>query len=227
MMTLVISDLHIGSPLFTKKTEVLELIKSIEYKTIIFNGDIFDIWEDSIDDIASNNFNFINEINEESKLKTMIFIMGNHDPDISIIKRIFPYMNVVKQLQYNKDIFIIHGDEFDSLVTKYSLLAKFLFIPHWLSQRLFHFNLKAFFRKLFYSTSNKKRKPYFSKLIGDIENEAIEEYKNMCKYLIMGHTHVPKIVKGTECTYINCGDLIDSYTCLTFDDKNNFKLINI
>ncbi len=54
-------------------------------------------------------------------------------------------------------------------------------------------------------------------LVEDIDKEAIEKYRSRCKVLVMGHTHYPVIYKDNDFTYINCGDLIHSYTYVEFD----------
>jgi UDP-2,3-diacylglucosamine pyrophosphatase LpxH len=227
MKSLVVSDVHLGSPLVDKKLEVMNLMKQDVYDTIILNGDIFDIWEGDFNDIMLNNLDFVKLLHRLSKTKTVYYIMGNHDPHIIEVSRFFPDIIVLRELLIDDNILIIHGDEFDDMVTKYSLFAKLIFIPHWLCQRIFRWNLKATFREFFYSIANKRDKPYFAKLVGDIEKKAIEKYKDKCRYLIMGHTHTPKIVGSTKCTYINCGDVIHNKVCLDFDEDKNFKIIKL
>jgi UDP-2,3-diacylglucosamine pyrophosphatase LpxH len=227
MKTLVLSDVHLGSPLVTNKLELIALIRSSKYDRIVLNGDIFDTWEQTFFSIILNNFDFVQSLKEVSKEKLIYYIMGNHDPDKKDLQKTFPDIVFSEKIKLNGDVLIIHGHEFDSLVTKYSWFAKLIFIPNWYFERLFHWNLKAFFRKLFYSISNKSDKKYFNKLIGDIEQQAVEKYKNECRYLIIGHTHTPKIVEGEECTYINCGDIIHNKTCIEFDETKQFKFIGV
>lgn len=224
--TLVLSDIHLGSPLVHNKLELNKLLESDRYDTIVLNGDIFDIWEESFNKILLDNLEFVKIIHSLSIKKTVYFIIGNHDPYISEVKRLFPGMRVLDRL-YLDDILIIHGHEFDNLVTKYLWFAKLLFIPNWISERLFHINLKAFFREFFYSVSNKQNKPYFNELINDIEKEAVGKYKNECRYLIMGHTHTPKIVEGEDCTYINCGDILHNKVCIEYDEDKNFQFVKV
>lgn len=226
MKTLVISDIHLGSPLVDKKLEIMNLMKLEEYDTIVLNGDIFDVWEESFDNIILDNFDFVQLIKKLAKEKTIFFIMGNHDPHMIEIEKLFPNVAVLRELLIDEDIIIVHGDMFDDLVTKYSWFAKLMFIPNWLSERLFHVNLKAFFRERF-SISGKKSKPYFGKLIGDIENEAKKYYENKCKYLVMGHTHTPKRVDSENFSYINCGDIIHNKVCLEYDENKKFKFIEV
>ncbi len=227
MKTLVISDIHLGSPLVDKKLEVMNLMKSDEYDTIILNGDIFDIWEKSFDEILSDNWDFIKLLNKLSKEKTVYFIIGNHDPHIIEVENLLRDVFVLRSLLIDEDILIVHGDEFDDLVTKYSWFARLLFIPNWICERLFRFNLKASFREFFYSVANKKHKPYYKKLVGDIEKEAAKKYKDKCRYLIIGHTHTPKRVDSKDFSYINCGDIIHNKVCLEFDENKKFKFIEV
>jgi UDP-2,3-diacylglucosamine pyrophosphatase LpxH len=227
MKALVVSDIHLGSPLVDKKVQLMNLLEYNEYDVIILNGDIFDIWEKSFKQILLDNIDFVKLLHKISAEKKLYFILGNHDPHQLEIEKMFPNMIVGKNLTIFDDILIVHGDEFDDLVTKYSWFAKLIFIPHWICQRVFNWNLKATFREFFYSISNKKNKQYFNKLVGDIEEAAVEKYKNECNYLIMGHTHTPKLVKREECTYINCGDIIHNDVCVEFDDDKKFKFIGV
>lgn len=226
MTTLVISDIHLGSPLFVKKNSLIKLLKSTAYDKIILNGDIFDVWEKKFNDILLDNFDIIKTLQVESKIKNIYFIVGNHDSDPEEIKKVFPFITVLNKLIID-DMLFIHGDQFDSMVYKYSRLAKLLYIPHWICQRIFHINIKSIGRKLLNSISNKKNKPYFDELVGTVELESISFYKDQCRYLIMGHTHVPKIIKSDECDYINCGDLIHNNVYLTIDKNKKFNLRNL
>jgi len=224
MTTLVLSDIHLGSPLVNNTKSILKLMQSDKYDTIVLNGDIFDTWEDSYKDILLLNLDFVKALHKISEEKLMYFIIGNHDPDKEEIKKYFHDIVVLDQLLID-DILIVHGHEFDDLVIKYSWLARLSFIPSWICERIFHINLKAYFREFFYSISNKKNKSYFPELINDIEKKSVSYYKNQCRYLIMGHTHTPKIVEDEECTYINCGDLIHNKVCIEFDENKNFQFI--
>lgn len=223
MKRLILSDLHLGSPLFTKRKEVIQALCSEEFSDIIFNGDLLDIWETNIDNIKRDNLSIITVINDVSNKKPVYYILGNHDPQVKDIKKIFPNIIIVNELQID-DLFIIHGDEFDNLVTKYSFLAKILFIPHWVGERL-GLNIKAFFREITQSVSNKKDKSYYKQLVRDIDKAALKKYSKRCQYLIMGHTHSPKIIESPDCTYINGGDLIHNHTYVVFDiDSKSFEI---
>jgi len=212
---LIISDLHLGSPLFNKKYEFLKLIESPKYDIIFLNGDIIDIWEKKLKDIVKDNSTIIDTIKLISRKKPVYYIIGNHDPKIEELLSIFPDVKLVPMFQ-DENLCIIHGHEFDEFISKYSWIMKILFIPHWIGER-FGLNIKAFFRELSQSIANKKNKSYYKDLVNDIDNATINKYKRKCNFLITGHTHDPKIIKTTNLTYINDGDLIHNYTYVEFN----------
>ena len=187
MKILILSDLHLGSPMFSEESTIINLLKSEGYDVIVLNGDIFDVWEEPFDKIKQKNFNIV----------------------------------FSKDLQLG-DIFFIHGCEFDKFVTKYSLPAKILFVPNWICERTIHVDLKGIFRNISFSIANKRDKKYYGDLVNDINKAAIDTYKSRCKYLIMGHTHFPIIIKTEECTYINSGDMIHNRTYAEFNTETNF-----
>ncbi len=54
MKILFLSDLHLGSPLFRRKAEILNILKD-EYDKIIVVGDLLDVWYKSAYDIYREN----------------------------------------------------------------------------------------------------------------------------------------------------------------------------
>lgn len=202
--TLFLSDLHLGSPLFELGT-ICGLILSPEYERVFLVGDIFDVWEDGLTDIVRKNRTLVNAINIASKEKEVVYLIGNHDPLEEEVQQVLPQVKTCEEYEFDGGI-IIHGHSFDESIIKYSWLAKFTFFFHWIFER-FGINLKAFFRNLYFSISNKRNKGYYKNLVLDIEEEAIKKYQYKYKFVLMGHTHFPRHVFSTI-EYINCGDWI-------------------
>jgi UDP-2,3-diacylglucosamine pyrophosphatase LpxH len=216
MKNLFISDLHLGSPLFKSDNKIISLLDD-KYDNIYIVGDIIDVWEDCSKFIIEDHKELILKINSLSNIK---IVKGNHDPSIDKLKKIFPLSEISDCFSFKDYIFscaIVHGDEFDKLVTKYSWLAKLLFPIHWILQRL-GLNIKAFFRKLFYSVSSKRNKKYYTKLVSDIEKNLIKKYRLVYNYIVCGHTHFPKIVNINGFRYINCGDWIHNRTYVIYNE---------
>ena len=225
MKTLLLSDLHLGSPLTNNDLELALLISNKSYDRIIFNGDIFDEWEESnLYSIFTMNYRFVRTLRDIMYIKPIIYITGNHDPKKDKLQKSFPSINFCNELSIN-NIKIIHGNEFDKFIIKYSWLAKLLYCVHWIFER-FGFDIQSFSRNILHSVGMKKEKKYYNDLVFDIEENAVYKYKNDgYNILIMGHTHLPKFVIKDNFTYVNSGDWIYNKTYIELDDQT-IKLIN-
>ena len=224
MKLLFLSDLHLGSPLFESEAEIINLL-SKDYDQIYIIGDLLDVWEDDLASVVSDNMSIINRIHT---LDNVIIIKGNHDPSLVELEGVFPKKNVYYQHELgigDKKCIVAHGDEFDDLIRKYSWLAKFSWPINWLFERV-GINLKGFFRKLFYSVSAKRKKKYYNDLVLNMEEKFVDCYKDEYDYMIVGHTHFPKITKGNDFTYINSGDWIHNKSYVEFVD-GEFKLTEL
>jgi len=216
MRILFLSDLHLGSPLFESEDKVLSLLEE-EYDKIILVGDIIDIWESGLLSIIADNQILLKKINE---LENVIVIKGNHDPNIPTLESVFygKYVNDMYSFKVDgKLILVIHGDEFDWLVTKHSWLAKLLFPIHWILER-FGINLKGWFRDLFCSISSKRDKKYYNELVLDMEKELFNKYKGFYDCIVVGHTHLPKIIEENNFIYVNCGDWVHNKTYIVYEN---------
>lgn len=223
MKTLFLSDFHLGSPLFNCRTDVINLINSPEFSRIVLVGDIIDNWEQTVLQTINEYNDIIGWINKRSKEIQIDYIVGNHDPNKESIMSIFPNVNIHESLKFKEGI-IIHGHEFDDLVTKYDWVARLLFIPHWILER-FGINIKAWFRNLFFSVSNKRDKKYYRSLVVGIQNECVEKYSSEYEFAVLGHTHFPEIITNGSFLYVNCGDLIHNKTYIIYDEESDvFKL---
>lgn len=215
MKNLFISDLHLGSPLFKSENEIIALLDE-SYDNIYIIGDIIDSWEDDVDRIVNEYKGLIDKINNLNNVRV---IKGNHDPSIEKLQSIFSNCYVGNNDSFSDFIFsciVVHGNEFDNLVTKYSWLAKLTFPIVWIGER-FGFNIKACCRELFYSISSKRNKNYYTKLVSDIEKNLIKKYRSNYNYLVCGHTHLPKINRDLGVQYVNCGDWIHNRTYVVYD----------
>ena len=75
----VISDVHLGT-YGCKATELLNYLHSIQPKTLILNGDIFDIWQFSTSYFPKSHMKILKYLTSSlSKGTEMYYITGNHD----------------------------------------------------------------------------------------------------------------------------------------------------
>ena len=227
-MDLYLSDLHLGNPLFESEKAILKLLNEPKYDKIFILGDIIDTWETPVESIRKKHEHLITQINLRAKQGPVIIIRGNHDPNILVMHSIFDMCRIFESLREGKTMFV-HGHEFDELITKYYWLAKLIFPIRWLLERL-GVNLLAYTRNLYHSVAAKKQNKQYDDLVLGIEKQAVAKYEKDFDYLVMGHTHLPKLVPRDadpddprKCDYINTGDWIHNRTYIE-RDENKFKL---
>jgi len=217
MKKLFISDFHLGSPLFSKERQVAQLFNCSNYKEIYIIGDVIDTWENDVSKIVKQYDSLIRTINN-SPAKILI-IKGNHDPDIDKLKFIFHSCEVVVNKEISLDgkkVILVHGDEFDDIVIKYLWITKLWFPIHWFLERI-GVNIKGYLRELFHSISAKKQHKHYNDIVSDIEKEAVKKYSDY-SIVIMGHTHLSKLVYTSKPMYINTGSLIHDPCCIEYDN---------
>ena len=221
-MKIFISDLHISSPLFKKDKEIINLINTKEVEEVFILGDILDTWEEDPYRTMENKKDFIYEINQCGKIKVML--IGNHDPEIDIMKEIFPNILITdKHIMYlfGKKIIIVHGDEFDIS----SSYLKYFFFFHYIGERL-GMNIKGYCRNIYYNNLLKKTGLTNDDIVIDIEKKSVAFYTGDFDLVICGHTHIPKIVKTESIIYANCGSCISTPSYIRADN-NILSLIRL
>jgi UDP-2,3-diacylglucosamine pyrophosphatase LpxH len=223
---LFLSDIHLGSNLFNLEDGLIELLNN-DYENIYILGDLIDTWEMSISEILYRYKRIINFIRSKRRIE---IILGNHDPEYEIMKEIFPKTKIYKEEHKIKingyNIIMIHGDKFDSLLTPY------LFIMNHILKYIYNItdkklkkNFRDNLRNLYYKA---KYQNYTYNIISNMERYTINYYRDKLKYdvLIMGHTHLAKVVHTPFFKYMNCGCIIYNPCFLQYENEK-FELIRI
>ena len=213
-MKVFISDLHISSPLFKLKRQVIDLFNDPNVESVYILGDLFDMWEGKLEKTLKKHADLINVINNSGK--TEVILKGNHDPDIQILRDLFPYVLVTNSYymeMFGKQAIIVHGDEFDST----DFWGKLLFPISWTFARTIRWNSKSWLRKLIYKNLLWRRKLDHNSLVFKMEKQLVERYSPDFDIIIVGHTHIAKMVECNNITYVNCGALMGDNIYLVAD----------
>ena len=212
MSILLLSDLHLGSPLSDCDKEIINLINNPKFELIYIVGDLIDEWEANPIKIVGDHQDLIDTIkNSPDRVK---IVMGNHDPDIVFMSSLFEGNGVADHFSV-EGIMIIHGHQFDYMVKNYEWMYRLVFPIHWVLERL-GINVKGFLAEVIHSIAAKKQKKYYDDLVMAIEKEAVKEY-GMFQHVVMGHTHLGKIADG-DTTYVNCGSMTHDKTYVEYDE---------
>jgi UDP-2,3-diacylglucosamine pyrophosphatase LpxH len=226
MRKLFISDIHLGSPLFKHRENLVRLLKNNNFDQLFLLGDIIDTWEGSVYAVETTYADIIHEINRRES--SVVIVRGNHDPPISHMRFIFPKAKIhnffTLRLPDGRKCALVHGEEFDDQWFKYSYLARTFFGLQWMFER-FGMNFKPFFSTIKCSLSKNYKRRYWNELVSAIETKAVSIYKEGYDCLVMGHTHVGKVLHLIEhdnmFTYVNCGSLEKRRP--TFAEYSNYK----
>src|SRR5262245_51422886 len=81
--TLILSDLHLGSPL-SRASEALELLKASRFRRLILLGDIFcDLDFRRLDRIHWEFLSYIRTLSNPKRRIEVVWVEGNHDHGLS------------------------------------------------------------------------------------------------------------------------------------------------
>jgi len=226
----VISDIHLGT-YGCHAQELHNYLKSIQPKTLILNGDIFDIWYFKKSYFPKEHFEVVRRIMKMAVTGTKVYYLtGNHDD----VLRKFGEMSLGLVELRNKLVFqvdgrshwVFHGDVFDASVQRARWLAKLGGEGYDLLIRINRMINTG--RRLFglapvsFSARVKKGVKGAVKYIGDFEDVAIQiAAEKAYDCVICGHIHQPQMrdvraSNGRTVTYLNSGDWVEHLTALEY-----------
>lgn len=206
MKTYIASDFHIGHPYanYPRILDFFDLVKK-DADELILLGDVFDLWVRDIEDIRTRDpmkSCYKALLDTAVDIPTTI-VWGNHEYQLAK-KLSDPNITITDSFTRN-GIYYTHGWRFDAQQRiGYSLYGWIIEIYPVLYQKYFNTPFKII-------ENESKPSPYYDN-IHSIAKKYIEE--NNLKYLVMGHTHNPKI----DGKLIDCGDFIDSLSFVVFEN---------
>lgn len=234
--TIVLSDIHLGSK-WSKAKEATKYLKENTCDTLILCGDIIDGWQLMRGKKAkwkkrhSNFIKLLLDIQHDTKI---IYLRGNHDDFLDrILPLQFQNIEIVKDYIHTsngKRFYVIHGDVFDMVTSRYSWLSKIGDIGYtllmWVNK---YYNNRRLKKGLpYYSLSRevKKRVKASVSYISDYEKHIVEiARKKKCDGVICGHIHHPEKAYYDEILYLNSGDWVESLSALTEDYEGNWEVV--
>jgi UDP-2,3-diacylglucosamine pyrophosphatase LpxH len=224
----VLSDIHLGT-YGCHARELHNYLKSIQPRTLVLNGDIFDIWYFKKSYFPREHMEVVRRILKMAVNGTKVYYLtGNHDD----VLRKFGELSLGLIHLRNKLVFqidgrthwVFHGDVFDVSIQRARWLARMggegydmlIRINRTINagRRVFGFGPVSFAAKV------KKSVKGAVKYISNFEDTAIQlaaEKEYDC--VICGHIHRPqmrdvKAANGNTVTYMNSGDWVENLTSL-------------
>lgn len=237
--SIFVSDIHLGTR-FSKADEFLNFLKDTESENLILVGDIIDgwaikrkfKWEQSHSDV-------IQKILRKARKGTkVIFITGNHDEFLRPFTPLLmgDNLKIMNEMDYTsisgKKYLITHGDFFDSITMTKKWLALLgdvgydfiLYINHILNILRKRIGIKKYWSLSKYVKDNIKSSVSFITGFEDIL--AVHASKKGYNGVICGHIHKAEYKMINDIEYLNCGDWVESCTCVVENFNGTFEVIN-
>ena len=213
--TLIISDLHLGSPVSQPK-KALKLIKSYSFRKLILLGDVFDNMNfDNLDRDAWVFLNYIGKISKDIKVR---WVVGNHDEGlVNIFGTLFDARTYqIYSWTYNhKKYLAIHGHQYDRFLVDNVFLS-------YLATKIYDFIQRIDGKDKKISHFLKRKSKGWLRLSDKVARSALLFAKKQgADYVFCGHTHRALEKKSHNIHYFNSGCWTDTpCTYITIDDRN-------
>ncbi|MFO0910906.1 MAG: UDP-2,3-diacylglucosamine diphosphatase [Isosphaeraceae bacterium] len=205
---LVISDIHLGSPVCQAKLleEFLEWA-ALNTRELVINGDIFD--DLNFKRLTKRHFACLRVIRRNSDRDDvkLVWVRGNHDGPADIVSHIVG-VEILDEYVFRNDhlqLLILHGDQFDTIITNYRLLTTvgcgiFYYIQKWMPHRA-----SRWIRRI--SKKFQRNSPL-------VMERAVEYARGRgFRYVTCGHTHLPLEREVGDVLYVNSGTWTEHPPC--------------
>jgi UDP-2,3-diacylglucosamine pyrophosphatase LpxH len=236
--TVVISDVHLGSP-FSKTGEVTAFLKGINCRRLILNGDIIDGWHlrDKPAKVWKREhmlfFRVIMKMMENHGTE-VIYVRGNHDDFLDALLPVrFHNLKVVRDFihrSHGRRYYVTHGDIFDSVTSHARWLSRLGDVVYTLLLHLnkYYNRYRRFRGKPYYSFARALKGKVKSAVsyISDFEEALVNVARaKQCEGVICGHIHHPEDRHYGPVHYLNSGDWVESLSALVEDEAGGWHLL--
>jgi len=245
----VLSDIHLGTYGCQAK-ELNNYLKSIQPRTLVLNGDIFDMWYFKKSYFPKEHMEVVRRILKMAVNGTKIYYLtGNHD---DVLRKFGEFSLGLIQLR-NKLVFqidgrthwVFHGDVFDASIQKARWLARLggegydLLIR--MNRTINTIRKTIGLSPVSFASKIKKSVKGAVKYVSDFEDTAIQLADDKgYDCVICGHIHRPQMREvtannGRTVSYLNSGDWVENLTALEFVngkwslykyDKTDHEVVN-
>lgn len=211
--SLFLSDVHLGSD-YCNHEKLLELISIIECENLYIVGDFIDGWALKRRMKWHSNYNTIIQkiLRMSRKGVNVVYLWGNHDDFLEPFDGFYfgSKITIVRETVHttlkNERILVLHGDQFDGIVTKNK------WIQH-IGSIIYDYSLSVnkLFRIFKFSFSNflKQKAKEAVKYIVNYEKSVVHYCKNSAyDSILCGHIHKPECTVIDGINYYNCGSFI-------------------
>jgi len=231
-----ISDVHLGTKA-SQADQLLEFMKTFECDNFYLVGDIIDCWAMSKNMYWNQSHNDVIQkiLRRGRKGTNIVYVSGNHDEILRTFgDHFFGNIHIVERHVHvtvdNRPFLVIHGDQFDAVISNAKWLAH---LGSWAYDVAMSLNtaltrIRRLLRLPYWSFSAwaKYKVKEAVNFIGNYE-ENLSSYAKAYSYdgIVCGHIHHANISNFNGVKYLNCGDWVESCTAIVEHYDGKFELI--
>jgi UDP-2,3-diacylglucosamine pyrophosphatase LpxH len=234
--TVFVSDIHIGA-WGAKVKAATDFLSYNDFDELHLVGDVFDFWAllRKLHWPEENN-TFVQKVLRKARWGTQVYYEpGNHDESVKRFDG-FDFGNIHVRVKHihttasGKKYLIIHGDQFDAVVTRAKWLSKagavaydkLLWINHWITIVRGWLGLPAWSFSKFLKHKVKEAVRYMN----DYEEALAQVARdNGCTGIICGHIHHPEDRMIGDIHYLNTGDWVESSSAVVEHGDGRLELL--
>lgn len=234
--TVWISDLHLGSKA-CRVEPLLHFLASMRCEHLFLVGDIIDLWSMRRRWYWPQSHNdVIRKILKRAGKGTQVtYIPGNHDENLrGYLGLNFGGVEIKREAFHvtaaGKRVLMLHGDEFDSVVTNhrfitwfgdgcYDILLAGGRVYNWMRLKFGwpHFSLAAYV---------KKKVKYIVDFVSNYQQSLLRYARlRQADIVVTGHIHRPEIRPIEELVYANCGDWVENCSALVEHPDGRLEIL--
>lgn len=232
-----ISDIHLGA-LGCKVEAVQQFLHSFECETLYLVGDIIDGWVGSrASKWTQANTNLVRTILGKSKRGALVrYTPGNHDAFLHRMNgQEMGQIHIDHEFEHRtldgRRLWVVHGDLFDTTVTKYRLLA---YTGAWIYEYAFAVNNRVNRsrsrrdrRPIDFTTGLKKATKRIVKSTTSFETKVMAQARESgYNGVVCGHTHRPSLEAQPDgFLWVNTGDWVEHCTAVVETLEGELSLV--
>jgi UDP-2,3-diacylglucosamine pyrophosphatase LpxH len=223
--TLIISDVHLGSPI-CRAEDLCRLLEVESPGRLIINGDLLDHYD--FRTFGAPHWRLLSTLRELSRRIEVVWVLGNHDMQKGV-QAFAQMLNVRIAHAYRWEQFMngitieclaLHGHQFDAFMLRNPLVSAMAdTVYRWIQQ-----NTMVTRRVLKYL--KKSSKQWIRNSISVREGAFNAAKEAGAGFVCCGHTHAPEVVMSEErdVVYMNSGDWVHEATYIRVDDDGPMLL---
>ncbi len=196
MRTVILGDVHLGSPL-CRTALLLEVLDKVPFDRLILNGDIFD--DLNFRRLKERHWAVLEKVRELADTRDVVWISGNHDGAPEALSRLLG-VNVLMAYTFKfhgDKVLVVHGHEFDKF--------------HHATRGLNNLRNVFYGFALWFDVPRKtaiqwvqKSSTIFLRATEKVKKKAVRKALAMgARYVVVGHTHHREKAELDGVTFLN------------------------